>query len=531
MSAPEKHVVGGAGAKGPKRKRIVTTAQDRENARLRAEEVRWRAAKTPEAKAWINSSRLLKEFSASGQDMLTMKIGAATRRDIWEKGDAMGLHVETIDTRSRHDGPLESWIVLGKLSARLSVAEEIRAIQRQSMRQLQESQEEEEEAGIGAEIETAPIENIDPIDPRIREHRAPVAQMLPGIREAADSPEDADQELPSITNILGAGATNDAFHGSKAIGTAASDSGRQRNRVNQNLQTTEVADDEQDSSDLLPGEERELPRQHTAHSARETAKATNQREMSQFESGKSKHMQEQLSASQDNTGNDRISSWVHQQVQTFGPEEEAELTGKWTISCPAIAEQVGSSDAKTLELNIHITKTRPQSDNDTDDGNNENESSFLDNLNDKDVADDDLTTDQKSRLNTYQMWATFNMGLYQGIIRFMAPTVRAGTQNHRSNFDLQSSQLPSKSNRTFQYKWRGRETTDDAEISVEAENATQWIKFEDDGANLSGVFESEYLGETAFEGVKAGVAEPVRLHLGRMWSEVSPKAHEFEARQ
>ncbi|KAH0171809.1 hypothetical protein KCU67_g1999, partial [Aureobasidium melanogenum] len=112
----------------------------------------------------------------------------------------------------------------------------------------------------------------------------------------------------------------------------------------------------------------------------------------------------------------------------------------------------------------------------------------------------------------------------------MSPTTVRTTPTPRTAFDLQPTQLPSAENRTFQYKWRGRETSD-SEISVEAENAIQFIRFEDDGVKLTGVFECEYLGETGFEGQKVGKGEDIKEHLGLAWSQVSPQAHEMEAQQ
>ncbi|TIA69855.1 hypothetical protein D6C83_01299 [Aureobasidium pullulans] len=197
-------------------------------------------------------------------------------------------------------------------------------------------------------------------------------------------------------------------------------------------------------------------------------------------------------------------------------------TGSWKITCAAIAEQLGST-TNELTLTIYLEPTRPQSDNDTDD---ENPSAVPE----KDIPEADLTEAQKARLGTYQLWATFELGLYQGIIRFMSPTTPNTTPTQRTAFDLLPTQLPSLTNRTFQYKWRGRETSD-SEISVEAENATQWVKFEEDGVNLTGVFESEYLGETGFEGQKVSKSESAKVLLGKAWSEVSPQAHEAETKQ
>ncbi|KAH0389205.1 hypothetical protein KCU92_g259, partial [Aureobasidium melanogenum] len=184
----DKAAAGSAGANGAvKKKRVVTTAADRERLKLKAEDVRWNAAKTPEAKAWINSTRLLKEFLGNGEDVLALKVGPATRRDMWAKADAMGLHVEMFDTQARKDGPVESWIVLGRVASRMAVAGKVRDIQRQNKRQLQEAEEEAENDGEADAGADEPKNPADLIDPSLREQRAPVAQMmLPGAQQAED---------------------------------------------------------------------------------------------------------------------------------------------------------------------------------------------------------------------------------------------------------------------------------------------------------------------------------------------------------
>jgi hypothetical protein len=112
----------------------------------------------------------------------------------------------------------------------------------------------------------------------------------------------------------------------------------------------------------------------------------------------------------------------------------------------------------------------------------------------------------------------------------MAPITLRTTPTPRTSFDLLPSQLPSPENRTFQYKWRGREVSDSM-ITVEAEDATQFIRFEEDGVKMTGVFECEYLGETGFEGQKIGKGEAAKECLGMLWSQLSPQAHEMEAQQ
>lgn len=502
MPASEQPVPEPSGAEATvKRKRVVTTAADREKARLKAEDSRWRAAKTPEAKAWINPTRLLKEFLASGDDVLSLKVGAATRRDLWARSDAMGLHVEMFDTRPSRDAPIENWIALGRLTARMAIAGRVRDIQRQNKRDLQEAEDNEAEADTGANDETNRPENIDPF---LREHIAPVAQMLPGIQELGNPPVNARQQYPKYSS------TNQQLH-------------RDDDAVPQ-------------SDDSLPGEVLEAAKQldelksRSAHQLAERQQGLRADQKLQEQA----HLQQLYDldqrepaglppAADDDRSDERITDWVNQQAQSVQHEKDVvDPSGKWKITCPAINEQLGTSEE--LAMTIYIEKTQPHSDNDTDDGND-------DNMEEPDTSSTDLTEAQKSRLETYQMWATFDMGLYQGIIRFMSPTFRSnGPKARRSDFDLQPDQLPSPANRTFQYKWRGRETTD-SEISVEAEQATQWIKFEEDGVGLSGVFESEYLGEAAFEGAKIGRSEAARSQLGRLWSQVSPQAHEIEARQ
>ncbi|KAG9525215.1 hypothetical protein KCV07_g1459, partial [Aureobasidium melanogenum] len=493
MAPQDKAAAGSAGANGAvKKKRVVTTAADRERLKLKAEDVRWNAAKTPEAKAWINSTRLLKEFLGNGEDVLALKVGPATRRDMWAKADAMGLHVEMFDTQARKDGPVESWIVLGRVASRMAVAGKVRDIQRQNKRQLQEAEEEAENDGEADAGADEPKNPADLIDPSLREQRAPVAQMmLPGAQQA----EDVRQQLPSIDYTPKTTGSN-----------------------NKPAQTALPNEDIEAAKQLRNLKSQAVPARPVFRKDPREAEAT---------PNMSGALPQEISTEQptieDTTESDRIASWVSQQAQSAQTEKDiVDPTGIWKISCAAIAEQLGSS-SPDLTLTIHLEPTHPQSDNDTDD-----ESPAT--TTDDNVPDSELTEAQKTRLGTYQLWATFNLGLYKGIIRFMSPTTVRTTPTPRTAFDLQPTQLPSAENRTFQYKWRGRETSD-SEISVEAENAIQFIRFEDDGVKLTGVFECEYLGETGFEGQKVGKGEDIKEHLGLAWSQVSPQAHEMEAQQ
>ncbi|THW84903.1 hypothetical protein D6C90_02038 [Aureobasidium pullulans] len=501
MAPEDKAAAGPAGANGVvKKKRVVTTAADRERAKLKAEDARWRAAKTPDAKAWINSTRLLREsFSMNREDILALKVGPATRRDLWAKSDAMGLHVEMFDTRSRKDGPLESYIVIGQPSSRHLVNDKVREIQRQNKRAIQEAEdeaEEEDETNAGAEEPKNPAEMIDP---SLREQRAPVAQMmLPGVRQAANQGNDISQQLPPIDQTPKATATETA----------------QMDLPNEDIEAAKQLSDLK--AQAVPA--RPVFRKETTEQ-----EPTLPGETPQVSETLPQDEASGLLTAEEAAESDRIASWVSQQAQSAQTEKDiVDPTGSWKITCAAIAEQLGST-TNELTLTIHLEPTRPQSDNDTDD---ENPSA----VSEKDVPEADLTEAQKARLGTYQLWATFELGLYQGVIRFMSPTTPNTTPTQRTAFDLLPTQLPSLTNRTFQYKWRGRETSD-SEISVEAENATQWVKFEEEGVNLTGVFESEYLGETGFEGQKVGKSESAKVLLGKAWSEVSPQAHEAEAKQ
>ncbi|KAG9564516.1 hypothetical protein KCU61_g3113, partial [Aureobasidium melanogenum] len=493
MAPQDKAAAGSAGANGAvKKKRVVTTAADRERLKLKAEDIRWNAAKTPEAKAWINSTRLLKEFLGNGEDVLALKVGPATRRDMWAKADAMGLHVEMFDTQARKDGPVESWIVLGRVASRMAVAGKVRDIQRQNKRQLQEAEEEAENDGEADAGADEPKNPADLIDPSLREQRAPVAQMmLPGAQQA----EDVRQQLPSIDHTPNTTGSNNK-PAQMALPNEDIEAAKQlRNLKSQAVPARPVFRKDTHEAETTPNMSGALP--HETNTEQPTT--------------------------EDTTENDRIASWVSQQAQSAQTEKDiVDPTGIWKISCAAIAEQLGSS-SPDLTLTIHLEPTRPQGDNDTDD-----ESPAA--ISDDNVPDSELTEAQKARLGTYQLWATFNLGLYKGIIRFMSPTTVRTTPTPRTAFDLLPTQLPSAENRTFQYKWRGRETSD-SEISVEAENAIQFIRFEDDGVKLTGVFECEYLGETGFEGQKVGKGEDIKENLGKAWSQVSPQAHEMEAQQ
>jgi hypothetical protein len=486
-----------------KRKRVVTTAAEREKAKLKAEEIRWKAAKTPEAKAWINSTRLLKEFltNSSNEEILLLKVNAATRRDVATKSDAMGLHVEMLDTRARKDAPLDSWIVIGRLSARLAVAGKVRDIERQNKRDLQKAEEDAEaeaEAEANAEASEQLQDSTVNSDPTLGEQRAPVAQMMPGSVET----DKVLQRLPPIDQTP-----------NSSVVKAATEAG-------QNHAVASSADKAQAYLDL-PGEDIRAAKQLShlkSQPATATAVVPEQSDVLAVET-------------KDDPETDRISSWVSQQVQSAQQEKDrVDPTGKWNITCAAITEQLGSPDT-TLTMVIHLEKTNPQTDKDTDD------TFQTDNM---DTSSTDLTPNQAARQGTYQLWATFNLGLYKGIIRFMSPTTIPKTSqlHQRADFDLQPSQLPSLTNRTFQYKWRGRDMASDAEICIGAEKATRWIKFEEDGLELSGVFESEYLSESGLQGRKVAKAdadddddEAEGLQLGRLWSELSPQAHEYEATQ
>lgn len=494
MAPQEKATAGATGPTGVvKKKRVVTTAADRERLKLRAEDVRWNAAKTPEAKAWINSTRLLKEFLTNGEDVLALKAGPATRRDLWAKADAMGLHVEMFDTKASKDAPPQGWVVLGRVASRMAVAGKVRDIQRQNKRQLQEDEDEaenEDEADAGAE---QPKNLADLIDPSLREQRAPVAQMmLPSGQQASD----IRQQLPAIDYAPKTTGNNKAaqtnmpnadIEAAKQLSVLKSQAGPARPVFRKDPLQPEAAPNLPDA----------LPQEIT----------------------------EDQPTTEDTTETDRIASWVSQQVETAQTEKDVvDPTGSWKVTCEAIAEQLGEmAMTDGMNLTIYLEPTRPQSDNDTDD-------SSPATISNTDVRESELTEAQQARLGTYQLWATFNMGLFEGIIRFMSPTTVRTTPTQRTSFDLLPSQLPSPENRTFQYKWRGREVSDSV-ITVEAEDATQFIRFEEDGIKMTGVFECEYLGETGFEGQKIGKGEVAKESLGKLWSQLSPQAHEMEAQQ
>lgn len=495
MAPQEKATAGPAGATGVvKKKRVVTTAADRERLKLKAEDVRWNAAKTPEAKAWINSTRLLKEFLTSGEDVLALKAGPATRRDMWAKADAMGLHVEMFDTTASKDVPPQGWIVLGRVAARMAVAGKVRDIQRQNKRQLQEDEDEaedqdEDEADAGAE---KPKTSADLIDPSLREQRAPVAQMmLPGAQQASD----IRQQLPAIDY---------------APKTITNNKTAQTNLPNADIEAAKQLSVLKSQAGPARPVFRKDPLEQAAP---KTVDALPQ------------EITEEQPDTEDATETDRIASWVSQQVESAQTEKDiVDPTGTWKITCEAIAEQLGEiARSDDMNLTIHLEPTRPQSDNDTDD-------SSPATVSDVDVPESELTEAQKARLGTYQLWATFNLGLFEGVIRFMSPTTLRTSPTSRTSFDLLPSQLPSPENRTFQYKWRGREVSDSV-ITVEAEDATQFIRFEEDGVKMTGVFECEYLGETGFEGQKSGKGEATKECLGKLWSQLSPQAHEMEAQQ
>jgi hypothetical protein len=505
MTPQEKATAGPAGATGVtgttpvvKKKRVVTTAADRERLKLRAEDVRWNAAKTPEAKAWINPNRLLKEFLTSPEDVLALKVAAATRRDLWAKADAMGLHVEMFDTRASKDVPPQGWIVLGRVASRMAVAGKVRDIQRQNKRQLQEDEDEAEndddDADAGAD---EPKNPADMIDPSLREQRAPMAQMmLPGVVEGSG----LRQQLPAID--YSPKTASNTKTGKTALPSADIEAAKQLSDLkSQSVPARPVfRKDPMDPEaavimpDVLPQEPAE--EQPTTKDATEDATET-----------------------------DRIASWVSQQVESAQTEKDVlDPTGTWKISCKAIAEQLGEMALDDgMNLTIHLEPTRPQSDNDTDD-------SSPATISDADVPESELTEAQKARLGTYQLWASFDMGLFKGIMRFMSPTTLRTTPTQRTSFDLLSSQLPSPENRTFQYKWRGREHYDSG-IMPEAEEATQYVTFEEDGVKMSGKFECEYMGEMGFEGQKTGKGETAKETLGRAWSQLSPEAHSMEIAQ
>ncbi|KAH0289971.1 hypothetical protein M436DRAFT_41282 [Aureobasidium namibiae CBS 147.97] len=506
MAPQERATAGPAGAAGAtgatgatgvvKKKRVVTTAADRERLKLRAEDVRWNAAKTPEAKAWINSTRLLKEFLTSGEDVLSLKAGPATRRDLWAKADAMGLHVEMFDTRASKDVPPQGWIVLGRVAARMAVAGKVRDIQRQNKRQLQEDEDEaeaEDEDGDATEAGADKTKtSADLIDPSLREQRAPVAQMmLPGGQQASD----VRQQLPAIDYAPKSTTNNKTAQTS--LPNADIEAAKQLSVLKSQAGPARPVFRKDPLGQAAPKPADALPQEIT----------------------------KEQPATDETTETDRIANWVSQQVESAQTEKDVvDPTGNWKITCEAIAEQLGEmARSDTMNLTIHLEPTRPQSDNDSDDSSPATVSVA-------DVPESELTEAQKARLGTYQLWATFNLGLFEGVIRFMSPTTLRTTPTQRTSFDLLPSQLPSPENRTFQYKWRGREVSDSV-ITVEAEEATQFIRFEEDGVKMTGVFECEYLGETGFEGQKVGKAEAAKEGLGKLWSQLSPQAHDMEAQQ
>jgi hypothetical protein len=494
MAPQEKATAGPAGPAGAagvvKKKRVVTTAADRERLKLRAEDVRWNAAKTPEAKAWINSTRMLKEFLTNGEDVLALKVGPATRRDLWAKADAMGLHVEMFDTRPSKDAPSEGWIVLGRVASRMAVAGKVRDIQRQNKRQLQENEDEaenEDDADAGAD---EPKNPADMIDPSLREQRAPMAQMmLPGNQQASD----IRQQLPAIDYAPKAASNN------------------------KTAQTTLPSEDIEAAKQLSDLKSQSVPARPVFRKDPVQAEAT-----TSATAVLPQESAEELPTTEDAAETDRIASWVSEQVESAQTEKDiVDPTGTWKISCKAISEQLGEMALDDgMNLTIHLEPTRPQSDNDTDD-------SSPTTVSDLDVPESELTEAQRARLGTYQLWATFDMGLFKGIMRFMSPTTLRTTPTQRTSFDLLPTQLPSPENRTFQYKWRGREHYDSG-IMVEAEEATQFIKFEEDGVKMTGVFECDYMGEMGFEGQKTGKGEVAKESLGKAWSKLSPQAHEIE---
>jgi hypothetical protein len=98
-------------------------------------------------------------------------------------------------------------------------------------------------------------------------------------------------------------------------------------------------------------------------------------------------------------------------------------------------------------------------------------------------------------------------------------------------FLLSSSEIPSKINQTWNYRWRGRETGEN-EIVLEEDTELRTITFSEGGKTLTGYFSCGYIdGICKIEGVKVRAGKPnagSRIVIEDKWSRLNDSAYEYE---
>lgn len=130
----------------------------------------------------------------------------------------------------------------------------------------------------------------------------------------------------------------------------------------------------------------------------------------------------------------------------------------------------------------------------------------------KDVKDEDDTIDhakpgqkrKRPSSPSAQIWATFDFGVLEGVMRFLDAKAPTGKTYCESDLEIRGNGPPPKpSNSALNYRWRGRETGESV-ISLYSDRDVQRIDFTEYGTVLTGTFQGDVLDKVEFTGLKIG---------------------------
>jgi len=135
---------------------------------------------------------------------------------------------------------------------------------------------------------------------------------------------------------------------------------------------------------------------------------------------------------------------------------------------------------------------------------------------------------------TSELWAKFSFEDVKGYMRFQHSDAITTTKRVGSGvYKLQEVDMPQSSNRQLHYRWRGRETGEDA-IELDSDSTPQPLTFSNDGRKLFGELNTPNFGNWCLRGRKVrelsrnDVLE-VRYFQGR-WDNMNQETYDGENR-
>lgn len=136
------------------------------------------------------------------------------------------------------------------------------------------------------------------------------------------------------------------------------------------------------------------------------------------------------------------------------------------------------------------------------------------------------------------IWAEFDFAVMAGVFRFLRPASnpentglvesrkRKRTAPVEDDFKLGSSEAPSPSHATWEYRWRGEETGE-GEIQVDSDEDIYSITFSGShGMELHGTFGGGCFPNCQFSGVKTGERKASKTCAERKWRDFGREAYE-----